>query len=224
MVVFIGAALIAAILIGIVGGAFRWCLEQAEELRERLAEWSQGPAWGWIVPILVVAACAAFGQLVSRLTPRATGSGIQDVEAVWREEHELPGRAVVPAKFIGGVVAIGSGLAVGREGPTVHLGASIGAEVGRWFRLSDYEKKLLYTTVGGAGLAVAFNAPVGGAMFTVEEVTKSFRLRVILIVLVTTSVAVGVSTCSSPMWRSSGWWIRRRPRSPPSPSTSSSVS
>lgn len=96
------------------------------------------------------------------------------------------------------MVAIGSGLVVGREGPSVHLGASIGAEVGRWFRLTDYERKLLYTTVGGAGLAVAFNAPVGGALFTIEEVTRSFRIRVVLITLVSTSIAVGVSRFIEP--------------------------
>lgn len=84
------------------------------------------------------------------------------------------------------------------RGPSVHLGSALGSEVGRLFRLSDYERKLLYTTVGGAGLAVAFNAPVGGALFTMEEVTRSFRLRIVLITLVTTSVAVGVARYLEP--------------------------
>lgn len=194
MIVFTLAAGVAAVGIGLVGGAFRWCLERAGELRGELLVWAHtlGPA-GVIVPVSFVAACALIGRIFARITPRASGSGIQDVEAVWHEEEELPGPAVLPARFLGGVIAIGSGMVMGREGPTVHLGATIGADIGRWFRLSDYERKLLYTTVGGAGLAVAFNAPIGGALFTIEEVTRSFRVRVVLITLVTTSVAVGVS-------------------------------
>lgn len=197
--VFVGAALVAAIGIGIVGGAFRWCLERAAMMRDAIALWSHtmgGPAW--LIPVLMVALGASLGQVFARLSPRASGSGIQDVEAVWREQEELPGPSVLPSRFIGGVLAIGSGLVLGREGPSVHLGSTIGAEVGRWFRMGDYERKLLYTTVGGAGLAVAFNAPIGGAMFTIEEVTKSFRTRVALIMLVTTPVAVGVSRFIEP--------------------------
>lgn len=196
---FVGAALVAAIGIGIVGGAFRWCLERAAMMRDAIAMWSHtvgGPAW--LVPVLVVALGASLGQVFARLSPRASGSGIQDVEAVWREQEDLPGPSVLPSRFLGGVLAIGSGLVLGREGPSVHLGSTIGAEVGRWFRMSDYERKLLYTTVGGAGLAVAFNAPIGGAMFTIEEVTKSFRTRIVLIMLVTTPVAVGVSRFIEP--------------------------
>ncbi len=190
---FTVASLTAAIGIGLIGGAFRWCLEQAELLRTTILGWAHGLAWGWAVPIALVAGCAALGHVFTRLTPRASGSGIQDVEAVWHEQEDLPGAGVLPSRFLGGVIAIGSGMVMGREGPSVHLGATIGAEVGRWFRLSDYERKLLYTTVGGAGLAVAFNAPVGGALFTIEEVTRSFRVRVILVTLMSTSVAVWVS-------------------------------
>lgn len=193
LVVFSLATIVAAVGIGVVGGGFRWCLERAEEMRGSLVEWAHMQSWGWIVPIGFVAACAAAGHLFTRLAPRASGSGIQDIEAVWHEQEDLPGKRVLPSRFFGGVVAIGSGMVMGREGPSVHLGATIGAEVGRWFRLSDYERKLLYTTVGGAGLAVAFNAPVGGALFTIEEVTRSFRVRVVLVTLMATSVAVAVS-------------------------------
>lgn len=193
MAVFSVATVVAATGIGLLGGVFRWLLEQAETQRAALMVWAHGSGVGWLVPVALVAGCATIGHLFTRLAPRASGSGIQDVEAVWHEQEELPGAAVLPSRFLGGLAAIGSGLVMGREGPSVHLGSTIGAEVGRWFRLSDYERKLLYTTVGGAGLAVAFNAPVGGALFTIEEVTKSFRVRVMLVTLMSTSVAVWVS-------------------------------
>ncbi len=188
------ALAVAGVGIGLVGAAFRWCLHEAEQLRELALTWAASlGSWGVIVPVATVAVCALIGRVCARITPRASGSGIQDVEAVWREQEGLPGFGVLPARFIGGVLAIGSGMTLGREGPSVHLGASIGAQVARWFGLSDYERKLMYTTVGGAGLAVAFNAPIGGALFTIEEVTRSFRIRVVLTTLAATSIAVGVS-------------------------------
>lgn len=194
LAVFTVAAVISAIGIGLVGGGFRWCLEQSSILLAAVLAWARGLGLIGLVAVCgAVGALALVGRALAMLTPRASGSGIQDVKAVWLEKEDLPGRAVLPARFVGGVAAIGSGLVMGREGPSVHLGATIGAEVGRWFRLSDYERKLLYTTVGGAGLAVAFNAPIGGALFTIEEITKSFRTRVVLITLVTTSLAVAVS-------------------------------
>ncbi len=193
-VIFTTAAFIGAVLIGLIGGGFRWFLHQADEIRHNLS--SHLNDFGILAPLIaaaVVAICAVVGRLLVTAIPRTAGSGIQDVEAVWHEQDDLPNKWFIPVKFLGGIVAIGSGLIVGREGPAVHLGAATGAEVGRWFKLSDYERKLLYTTVGGAGLAVAFNAPLAGALFTVEEVTKSFRLRVVLVTLLSTSVAVATS-------------------------------
>ena len=188
------AAVIAAAAIGFVGGAFRWCLTKAADLRVDLADWAhQWPAVGWLIPLALAAVGAVIGRAIVRLSPRSSGSGIQDVEAVWRGEKELPGADVIPAKFAGGLASIGTGMVLGREGPTVHMGSALGSEVGRALGLSVRDRKLLYTTVGGAGLAVAFNAPIGGAMFALEEVTKSFKLRIVLVTLISTSIAVACS-------------------------------
>jgi CIC family chloride channel protein len=73
------------------------------------------------------------------------------------------------------------------------MGAAIGAEAARRARLPDSEVRMLQTALGGAGLAVAFNAPIGGALFTLEEVTKSFRLRTVLATVLATATAVGCS-------------------------------
>lgn len=187
------AVVVAAILTGFVGGAFRWCLMHALTLRDHLATWAhQWPAVGWLLPVLIAAAGAAIGRSLVRVVPRASGSGIQDVEAVWRGQKELPrGPGIIIGKFLGGLATIGPGMVLGREGPTVHMGSTIGSEIGRLFGVSEKDRKVLYAAVGGAGLAVAFNAPIGGAMFALEEVTKTFRMRVVLITIFASSVAVG---------------------------------
>jgi len=185
-------AIIAGALIGFIGGAFRWCLQAADRLRLDLVDWThQLPGPGWLVPMAAAALGATLAALVVRWEPLAAGSGIQHVEAVYRREMLPPQIRLLPAKFIGGVLAIGSGLVLGREGPTVHMGAAIGAQTARRFRLPDSDIRMMQTALGGAGLAVAFNAPIGGTLFTLEEVTRAFRIRTVLATVFAASMAVG---------------------------------
>jgi CIC family chloride channel protein len=187
-------AIVAGVLIGFVGGAFRWCLQRADDLRIDVVDWAHKlPGLGWLVPMAAVAAGATLAALIVRWEPLAAGSGIQHVEAVFLGEAQPPLIRLLPAKFVGGVLSIGSGLVLGREGPTVHMGAAIGAEAARRARLPDAEVRMMQTALGGAGLAVAFNAPIGGTLFTLEEVTKSFRLKTVLATLFSAAAAVACS-------------------------------
>ncbi|MER5871427.1 ClC family H(+)/Cl(-) exchange transporter [Streptomyces sp. NPDC002044] len=187
-------AAVAGCFVGLVGGSFRWCLVWAEESRGSLlgaAERLGGP--GWLVPVALTAVGAAVACAIALRVPLAAGSGIQDVEAVWRGEREPRPLWLLPAKFAGGLIAMGSGLLLGREGPTVHMGAAIGAEAGRRTRASPQDVTLLHTSLAGAGLAVAFTAPLGGVVFVCEEVTKRVRPRLVLLTLIGTATAVGCS-------------------------------
>lgn len=187
-------ATLAGVVIGFVGGAFRWLLEACDQLRFDLVAWIHHlPGPGWLIPVAITALGATVGALVVQWEPIAQGSGIQHVEAVYRGELPPPQIRLLPAKFVGGLFAIGSGLVLGREGPTVHMGAAIGAEAARRARLPDVEVRMMQTALGGAGLAVAFNAPIGGTLFTLEEVTKTFRTKTVLATLFAGSAAVGCS-------------------------------
>lgn len=185
-------AVVAGVAIGFLGGAFRWCLELADRLRADLVDWAHAvPGPGWLVPVAATALGAALAAVIVRWVPLAAGSGIQHVEAVHRGEARPPSLVLIPARFIGGILSIGSGLVLGREGPTVHMGAAIGAEAARRARLKDEHVRMMQTAVGGAGLAVAFNAPIAGTLFALEEVAKSFRLLTVLAALFAGGTAVG---------------------------------
>jgi CIC family chloride channel protein len=194
ILVLLGAlAAVAGVAIGFLGGAFRWLLVEAAALREELSRWAHTVPLGWLVVILFGAAGAVVAVLIVKASPRSSGSGIQDVEAVYRGEMSSPPLSVVPTRFVGGLVSIGSGMVLGREGPTVHMGAALGAGIGKAGKLGDDDLRLLQTAMSGAGLAVAFNAPIGGALFVLEEIAKSASFRL----LVPTVAGVGVAIACS---------------------------
>jgi len=137
----------------------------------------------------VAVASGIAAALVRRLSPYAAGSGIPHVEAVAKGELPPASFMLVPVKFIGGVLAIGSGLALGREGPSVQMGAGIGVFIGKKVGLPDSESIALLAACAGAGIATAFNAPIAGAVFVLEELIRRFDTR-------TTVAALGCSCCA----------------------------
>jgi CIC family chloride channel protein len=185
---------ICGVAVGMVGAAFSWLLLRADLARVSLVEWAHhSPVAGWLVPVALVASGAAAARFVVRLVPLASGSGVHTLEAAWRGEIGPPSWLVLPAKFVGGLLAIGSGLVLGREGPTVHMGAVIGSEAGRRVGVRSDDQRVLEAALGGAGLAVAFNAPLGGSLFVFEEVARSFRFRLTLCTLIGSGVAIATS-------------------------------
>jgi CIC family chloride channel protein len=187
-------AILGGVAIGVVGAAFRAGLSWVEPRHLAFVEWAQSPGWsGWLLPILVGAVGAGLARLLIRPHPIAAGSGVQHVEGIMRGEAEPAPLAIVPLKFLGGLLSIGTGLALGREGPTIQMGATIGASLAKAFRCAKHIMVDLQAALGGAGLAVAFNAPVGGAMFVFEEVAKSFRLRLTVVTLLGTVTAIFVA-------------------------------
>ncbi len=187
-------AAVGGALAGLVGGLFRLTLAAAEVLRTEVLVWTrEEPALRWAIPVLLAAASVALARLIVRWAPEASGSGVQRVEANMRAEIGFARLRVLPAKFVGGLLSIGSGLALGREGPTVQMGAIIGSQAGRVAGVSEHDRRTLSAALAGAGLGVAFSAPVGGAIFVFEEVSRAFRTRLVIATLVGSATAVGVA-------------------------------
>lgn len=183
-------AALAGVLIGLVGSAFRLVLQQALTLSSRLLEYAEAFAgWGVLIPVLAVALCAAAARALVRLAPEAGGSGVQQIEAMMREESEPTRLRVLLVKFFGGSLALGSGLALGREGPTIQMGAAIGAWLAQAARLAMADIRIMAAALSGAGLGVAFGAPLAGVLFTFEEISRRFSLRLMLASLLACAVA-----------------------------------
>ncbi|HEY8072391.1 MAG TPA: chloride channel protein, partial [Methylocystis sp.] len=180
---------------GVVSAAFRLVLANADRLRDVFIFWARGQAVvGFCLAVLAcVAATVLAAWLVRRFSPYASGSGIPHVESVLRQELPTAPPILIPVKFFGGVLAIGSGLALGREGPSVQMGATIGNLFGEWFHLGWKNSRVLLAAGAGAGLAAAFNAPVAGAIFVLEELTREFELHTAIAAIGASATAISVS-------------------------------
>jgi CIC family chloride channel protein len=190
-----GFALLVGMFAGLIGAAFRLALLQADQFRDQLVTWAQGASFLGL--LLVVAGCgaatASAAWLVRRFSPHASGSGIPHVETVLHEELPQAPYRLIPVKFVGGLLAIGSGLALGREGPSVQMGASLAHLLGRVFRCSPSDCLVLLASGAGAGLATAFNAPIAGAVFVLEELMRRFDTRIAIGTFGASAGAIGVS-------------------------------
>jgi CIC family chloride channel protein len=188
-------SLFAGAAAGLVGAVFRLTLEQADRWRDALIAWTADEKLAGF--LFVVGTCAAAtaiaAWLVRRFSPQAEGSGIPHVEAVMQGELQPAPFRLIPVKFFGGLLAIGSGLALGREGPSVQMGATAAHLVGKLFRRREDECKALLAAGAGAGLATAFNSPIAGAVFVLEELVRRFDTRITIATLGASAGAIALA-------------------------------
>ncbi len=147
----------------------------------------------WLVWVAAFGLSALFAMvgyfLVRHFAPEAGGSGIPEIEGALEELRPVRWWRVIPVKFIGGMGTLGAGMVLGREGPTVQLGGNVGRMVGDLFRMRSAEARhTLLATGAAAGLSAAFNAPLAGILFIIEEMRAQFRYNLISIKAVFTGV------------------------------------
>jgi len=190
-------ALLAAVggaITGLLGGLFRLSLRETAQFWDTFLLWARD-AGGWrlLLPVIGAALAVAVARLTVRWSPEAAGSGVQRVEAMVRHQLTAARLRVIPAKFIGGTLAIGTGMALGREGPTVQMGAVVGTEIAHRTGMDPHDRRTLASALAGAGLGVAFSAPLGGAVFVLEELDRAIRTRLLVATIIGSSCALAVA-------------------------------
>jgi chloride channel protein, CIC family len=192
--IFPRAALVGAGA-GLTSLLFRVLLAGADSVRNSMLDWAHRmPTWGWIFPVLFTTLGAVISVAITRrFAPEASGSGIPHLEAVLHRFRVLDWKRVLPVKLIGGLLSIGGGLALGREGPSVQMGGAVGDAVSRWLKVSERERLTLISAGAGAGLAAIFNAPLSGLIFVAEEVRRDFQPIVFGAAFIASVIAVIIS-------------------------------
>ncbi len=134
----------------------------------RLSAAQQTPAW-LLLPAVGLIGGLLTGLLVQTFAPETSGSGIPQVKAALRGARISLSFRVALVKLVTTMLTVGSGLTLGRQGPTVQIGASLAAWIGNWIPTSPNYRRQLIACGAAAGLAAGFNAPIAGVLFVVEE-------------------------------------------------------
>lgn len=190
---YVFRGILVGIFVSIFVSLFRFSISFAFDLTLNIYDFlSANPIWliGWVVVSIIMAFILA---MFLRDEPNIGGSGIQDIEGQLHGTIKLNWFSVLWRKFIGSVIAIGSGLALGREGPSIQIGGVVGQGVNHFLKGDRAQKNTLVSAGAAAGLAAAFNTPVSGVLFIVDEVHKKIS-TVILITAFTASVTANFIT------------------------------
>jgi chloride channel protein, CIC family len=145
--------------------------------------------WGAFVILVPVLGSLAVTFLVNTFAPEARGHGVPEVmDAIYYGGGVIrPVVAVV--KSLASAIAIGSGAAVGREGPIIQIGSALGSTLGQIVRMAPGERIILVAAGAGGGIAATFNTPIGGVMFAIELMMPEVSVRTFLPVAIATGTA-----------------------------------
>lgn len=176
-------------IVGLVIALFRIMIVKADQARQMAVHLVKvKPIYAFAVLLVLILIAWILDKLI-RFEPDISGSGIPQIEGELKGLEDQNWRKVLAAKFAGCVLAIGGGLALGREGPSIQLGGMIGKGFARRKNALLTEERMLMSCGAGAGLAAAFGAPLAGVLFALEELHKNFSAEVLVSTMAASAVA-----------------------------------
>lgn len=125
-----------------------------------------------VLPLMGLVMGTLAGGVIEFLAPSAAGGGIPQVKAALAKYPIVLDLRTALVKTLATILIVGAGFTVGRRGPTVHIGAALGAQVSRWIPNSPTNRRQMIAAGAAAGLAAGFNTPIAGVLFVVEELMR----------------------------------------------------
>jgi chloride channel protein, CIC family len=192
--------IMVAIIIGILAGfgaiGIRTLIKEISDLcftgDGTLLERLEDAPW-WVLLSVPTIGGLIVGPLISKFAPEAKGHGVPEVMQSVLLRGGLIRPRVAIVKALASAITIGTGGSVGREGPIIQIGASLGSTVGQFFRVPSKRMKTLVGCGAAAGIAAAFNAPIAGALFAVEIILMDFAVAQFSPIVIASVMATVVS-------------------------------
>jgi len=190
---------ILAALIGIGGGfgavLFRWLIGMTHFLFLEKGQILLGTDknFPWLLPLIPALGGLCVGLMTYFLAREAKGHGVPEVMAAVVENGGVIRSRVVIIKALASAICIGSGGAVGREGPIVQIGSAFGSSIGQFFRIPRHKLRILVGCGAAAGISATFNAPIAGLMFALEVILGEFAIHIFTPIIIS-SVLAAVTT------------------------------
>lgn len=185
-------ALLVGALAGLLAVAFRLSIHSISDFISHKTATLSGLTV-LLIPFITALGGLIAGILIQKIAPEAQGSGIPHVKSVLSSINDKVRLRSVFTKFIAGVLGIGTGLSLGREGPSVQLGAGAGSFVSRIFKMNGSKRNKMIAAGAGSAIAATFNAPIAATIFVIEELVHFFSSALLFPVLIATVAASTVA-------------------------------
>ncbi len=192
--------ILIAIIIGVIAGyaavGIRFLIEEFSHLsysgNGTVLENITNTPWYLLILVPTIGG-AIVGPLIYFFAPEAKGHGVPEVmQAILLKGGKIRPR-VAAIKALASAITIGTGGSVGREGPIIQIGSSIGSTVGQLFKVPQKKLKTLVACGAAAGIAAAFNAPIAGALFAVEIILMDFAVAQFSPIVISAVMATVIS-------------------------------
>lgn len=171
-------AALSGIFIGLLGVLFQLGVDYISHIRMTSVKNYFSDPWQMVAAVFSFSALLSMFAyyIVHKYSPESGGSGIPEIEGALQDLRPVRWWRVLPVKFFGGLGSLGSGMVLGREGPTVQLGSNLAEMVSAIFKVKKGPNRhILLASGAAAGLSVAFNAPLASIVFIIEEMREEFK-------------------------------------------------
>ncbi len=177
ILIIYGVSILLGLLTGGIGSLFQLAITGLDS--QMLVFFGFLNQKGWSIPLVsaltsMVMVTIAW-LMVKKIAPEASGSGVQEIEGTLLHERPIYWKRLLPVKFFAGLLAISAKLVIGREGPTIQMGGNLGEMLGDLTHFPRHRRDALIAAGAAAGLATAFNAPLAGVLFVLEEMRNEFN-------------------------------------------------
>ncbi len=192
--------LLIAVIIGVATGClavgFRYLLFEATEIfwgdSSKVIDAALAMPW-YLVLLIPTGGGLIVGPIIAFLAPETRGAGVPEViETIIVHEGIIRHRTTL-FKTLSTVISIGTGASVGREGPIVHIGASVGSSLAQIIKLTPEWRRVFLACGAAAGIAATFNAPMAGMLFAAEIILVDFQVGYLSHIAISSITATVVS-------------------------------
>jgi len=182
----------AVVFRGLIGGVHNLFFLGRLSFSYDAGTFTPAAPWGAFVILVPVAGSLIVTWLVSTFAPEAKGHGVPEVMDAIYFKSGIIRPVVAVVKSLASAFAIGTGAAVGREGPIIQIGSALGSTLGQAVRMTAGQRITLVAAGAGAGIAATFNTPIGGVLFATELMMPEISVNTFLPVALATGTATFV--------------------------------
>jgi len=185
--------ILAGVIAGLLAVLYRMGIELGVDFSRHIYAYLRIHPWMILIWLIIIAVAGFVLTWLVKLEPMASGSGIPQVKGMLLYGMKMKWYLIILVRYAGGILSSLFGVSLGREGPSIQMGASGAQGLAKKIAKNKLEENYIITGGAAAGLSAAFSAPISGMIFVLEEVHRSFSPNVLIVAMTASLTADAIS-------------------------------